>query len=814
MPVLEILLALLFAVAGVAVIYAIGLRSRLAQTLAQAPAAAALPPPAAVAMEPGDLDRAHGLLDAIYASAPVGLGFWDRELRFVRLNARLAEMNGLPPELHIGKTPKELVPGIVELEVLMEKLRAILSGDLPELRMDLSGETPAAPGVERHWREIFFPVRVGGEIVGVGGVVEEVTERKLAENALRRAHESLSLAQRASGSGVWDWEVGRDEVYVSGEYRNIYGMPAGARVRYETWLDGVHPDDRERVREARDVLFQRGGEWSEEFRIVHPLYGERWVSSQGELIRDAQGRPARFSGITVDITERKRAESRLRESEERFRWIVQRAPIPVFVHALDGEILEMSRAVTELTGWNRDDLPDVAAWYSKARGVPPEQVEAFIEEMHRRFVANEPVEPEGMVWTKQGEQRKWLFHRSEVKRLADGRPFLTSMAIDITERGKADEALREADRRKDEFLAMLAHELRNPLAPIRNAVQLLKIPGGVADTAALTQMLERQLSHLVRLVDDLLDVSRVTRGKIELKREVTDLREVTRHAIEVVQPMLTERGQTLDVSTPASVASVDADPTRLVQVVLNLLANASKFSPTGSRIALRVERSAGDWVLRVADRGQGIAPELLPHVFDLFTQGERSLDRTEGGLGIGLSLVNALVEMHGGRVEAHSAGTGQGSEFVVRLPASMEEAVRPRTNAPPPAKPMGFPRHRVLTVDDNRDSAESLRMLLEMWGHEARCAFDGEEALSVADAFEPDVVLLDIGLPGMSGYDLAARMRARGAPHPVTLIAVTGYGQDEDRRRVCAAGFDHHLVKPVDPDTLERLMNSLEWPMA
>jgi len=810
MPVIEILLALLLAVAGIAVIYALGLRSRLAHTREQESAIAALPPP----IDPGELDRAHGLLDAIYASAPVGLGFWDRELRFVRLNARLAEMNGLPPEVHIGKTPKELLPGIVEIEALMEKLREILSGELTELRIDIKGETPAAPGVERHWREIFFPVRVGAQIVGVGGVVEEVTERKLAENALQRAHDSLSLAQRASGSGVWDWEVGREEVYVSEEYRNIYGIAAHAPVRYETWLDGVHPDDRERVRQARDFLFQHGGEWSEEFRIVHPLYGERWVSSQGELIRDDEGRPARFSGITVDITDRKRAEAGLRESEERFRWIVQRAPIPVFVHTLDGEILEMSRAVTELAGWTHEELPDSRSWYSKGRRVPADRLDALDEELRRRFAANEPVEPEVVVWTKQGEQRRWLFHRSEVKRLADGRPFLTSMAIDITQRDKAEEALREADRRKDEFLAMLAHELRNPLAPIRNAVQLLKTPGAAADTAALTQMLERQLSHLVRLVDDLLDVSRVTRGKIDLKREITDLREVARHAIEVVQPMLAEHGQTLDVSTPACAASVHADPMRLVQVMLNLLTNASKFSPDGSRIALTLERSAHEWVLRVADRGQGIARELLPRVFDLFTQGECSLDRTEGGLGIGLSLVKALVEMHGGRVEAHSAGLGRGSEFVVRLPASAQAMAQSDPQMPPASNSTGSASHRVLAVDDNRDSAESLRMLLQLWGHDARCAFDGEEALEVVDGFDPDVVLLDIGLPGMSGYDLAARIREREAQRSVTLIAVTGYGQDEDRRRVRAAGFDHHLVKPVDPDTLERLMNSLERPSA
>ena len=683
MAVPEIVLALLAAAAvgGAVGAKVCALRGRERRDQAPAPVAAA---PAADT-DADALDRAHALLDAIYASAPVGLGFWDRQLRFVRVNDRLAGINGLPPHAHLGRTPLELLPGISELEQLMAQWRRILSGELSDLHIEVSGETPAAPGETRYWRERFFPVRVGGEIVGVGGVVE-------------------------------------------------------------------------------------------------------------------------------DITERKRVEAGLRESEERFRWIVQRAPIPVFVHALDGEILAMSRTVTEQTGWTQDDLPDVRAWYALGRRVPPEQLDALLAENHRRFAANEPVEPEVMVWTKQGEPRKWLFHRSEIKRQADGRPFLTSMAIDITERGKAEAALRDADRRKDEFLAMLAHELRNPLAPIRNAVQLLKTHDAAVDPAALTQMLERQLSHLVRLVDDLLDVSRVTRGKIELKRETTDLRQVVAHAIEVVQPQFDDRRQTLEVRTPPQVAAVRADATRLIQVVLNLLANASKFSPEGSHVVLAVERAGEEWTVRVSDRGQGIAPELLPRVFDLFIQGERSLDRTEGGLGIGLSLVKALVELHGGRVEARSAGAGQGSEFEVRLPVAVSTAPL-AAQAPVPASAAGQ-RRRVLAVDDNRDSAESLCMLLQLWGHEARCAFDGRQALDVVEAFEPDVVLLDIGLPGMSGYDLAARMRERPTLREVTLIAVTGYGQEEDRRRVRAAGFDHHLVKPVDPDTLERLMNTLQRPAA
>jgi PAS domain S-box-containing protein len=367
------------------------------------------------------------------------------------------------------------------------------------------------------------------------------------------------------------------------------------------------------------------------------------------------------------------------------------------------------------------------------------------------------------------------------------------------------EHLRQADRRKDEFLAMLAHELRNPLAPVRNALQIMKMPG--ADVEQARQMAERQVQHMVRLVDDLLDVSRIMRGRIELRREPVDLAAVIAQAVETAQPMLDASRQELIMSTPPATLWLDADAARLAQVVGNLLHNAAKFAGRPGRVWLTVERQGDEAVVRVRDEGAGIRPDLLPRIFDLFVQGDRSLERTQGGLGIGLTVVRQLVEMHGGAVTAASEGPGKGSEFVVRLPG-VREAPGPGTGANGRAAAPAAALRRVLVVDDNVDAAESIGMLLRLWGHEVRVAYNGPQALTAAAEYRPEVVVLDIGLPGMSGYEVARQLRQRPQFAKALLVAVTGYGQDEDRRRSGEAGFDHHLTKPVDPDILHALLAS------
>ncbi|VTS00725.1 histidine kinase : Putative sensor histidine kinase OS=Variovorax paradoxus B4 GN=VAPA_1c17480 PE=4 SV=1: HisKA: HATPase_c: Response_reg [Gemmata massiliana] len=367
------------------------------------------------------------------------------------------------------------------------------------------------------------------------------------------------------------------------------------------------------------------------------------------------------------------------------------------------------------------------------------------------------------------------------------------------------EELRDADRRKDEFLAMLAHELRNPLAPIRNGLAILQMADG--DRAAVRKtygMMSRQVDHLGRLVDDLLDVSRITRGKVELRKEAVDLNAVLARAAEAVRPTIEARRHRLIVTQPGRPVTVSADPTRLAQVVGNLLTNAAKYSDEGGRIDLILEED-GEAIVRVRDTGLGIPADMLPRVFDLFTQVGRTLDRADGGLGIGLTLVKSLVELHGGTVSAASGGPGKGSEFTVRLPKLVRARGGDAAERPAAA---GVTPRRILIVDDNLDAGDSLATLLEMTGHRVEVARNGPQGLEVAARLRPEVAVLDLGLPGMNGYELAGRIRAEPFGKDVTLIALTGYGQEEDRRRTREAGFDHHLTKPADLDALAAVLRN------
>ena len=391
---------------------------------------------------------------------------------------------------------------------------------------------------------------------------------------------------------------------------------------------------------------------------------------------------------------------------------------------------------------------------------------------------------------------------------------------DVTERAEADAALRASETRfralaaeladtnrlKDEFVATLAHELRNPLAPIRNALSLMKRRPDAEVATRLRDVIERQVDQMVRLIDDLLDLSRVSRGLVDLRRARLSLADVLRGAVETSRPLIDQHGHTLTVTLPPEELTVDADPTRLVQVVANLLNNAAKFTSRGGHIELGLAREgAGGAVIWVRDDGQGIPREMLDSVFDLFTQVDRSHAQVGGGLGIGLTLVRRLVDMHGGRIEALSDGPGTGSEFRIHLPLAAAEAKQAdATLAPTPGAPVV--RRRILVADDNVDAAESLSMILELLGHETRTAHDGAQALEMARAFHPDVMVVDIAMPKLSGHELARHVRAEAWGRDVLLIASSGWGQDESKQDSLAAGFDHHLVKPVEIGTLERLL--------
>ncbi len=415
----------------------------------------------------------------------------------------------------------------------------------------------------------------------------------------------------------------------------------------------------------------------------------------------------------------------------------------------------------------------------------------------------------------QAEKTRELHALNQSLQQANGDLERANLALqaEVAERTRAEQALKEADRHKDEFLAMLAHELRNPLAPIRNAVHLMKMKAVADPQLKLSRdIIERQMLQLSRLVDDLLDVSRITRGKINLTRQRVELRELVDRAVETVTPAIEGRGHSLQVDMPSRPLAIYGDPMRLTQALGNVLGNAAKYTDKGGQITLRARRRQRDIEISVRDNGIGIVPEVLPCIFDLFTQLDQRGSRPQGGLGIGLALVRQLVEMHGGTVTASSEGPGKGSEFIILLPLSIERTAEDDAAEPaePPEKPVVAPRsvtqRRILVADDNPDARESLATLLSLNGHEVFRAEDGSDAWRTAEQQRPDVALLDIGMPGANGYEVARRIRGEPWGRTMVLVALTGWGQESDRRRSHEAGFDTHLTKPVDPQVLDELL--------
>jgi PAS domain S-box-containing protein len=506
-----------------------------------------------------------------------------------------------------------------------------------------------------------------------------------------------------------------------------------------------------------------------------------------------------------------RARRRVAHREERFRSIVETTGEGIWVIDGEGRTAYVNPRMTEMLGYAAEEM----LGRSSFDFVFPEDLPRSEQGWQERRSAAGPRIAEWRLRRKDGSALWTLANTTFLPAgaTAAGPAHVLGMFSDVTESRQVLQDLREADRRKDEFLAMLAHELRNPLAPILNAAQVLRVRAeGDPLLVRPTELIERQTRQMARLVDDLLDVSRVTRGRIDLRKSPVELAALVEEAVQACTSIIDRRGQELSIALPPHPVWLHADSGRLVQSLCNLLTNAAKYSERGGRIELHAREEAGEVVISVRDEGRGIPPEVLPHVFDLFVQADRALDRAEGGLGIGLTLVRSLVEMHGGSVAVASEGDGRGSEFTVRLPRLADRG-EPRPGLPEAeaAALAAAPRpilRRVLVVDDNLDAAQSAAELVGLWGHEARVAHDGPAALVLASRFRPDVVLLDIGLPGMDGYEVARLIRAAAGGEALLLVAVTGYGQAEDRQRALAHGFDLHLTKPVDPQALRRLLEA------
>jgi len=523
-------------------------------------------------------------------------------------------------------------------------------------------------------------------------------------------------------------------------------------------------------------------------------------------IKDDAGRVLFVAPTGVDITDRKRAES----DRQKFVTLVETSTDFIAMCDLYGMPFYVNRAGLEMVGL---DSLEQASRTPVPEFFFPEDQSRILNEFFPSVLKQGHGEIDIRFRNFKTGVARWMAYKVLAITDGGGQPIaFATVSQDVTQRRQLEDNLRklaadlsEADRRKDEFLATLAHELRNPLAPIRNALQLLAVSSDPQEATQARTLMERQLEQLVRLVDDLLDVSRISRGRLELRRQQVPLAKVIESAVETSRPLIERMNHRLSVSLPSETILVDADLVRLAQVFGNLLNNSAKYMDRGGQIWLTAVRQGEEVVITVKDEGIGIAADQLAKIFDMFSQVDNSLERSQGGLGIGLTLVKSLVEMHDGEIEARSAGPGNGAEFVVRLPLAVPlAATAPASGNGDAAAPKS--KHRILIVDDNRDGADSLALLLRFMGNETRTAYDGQEGVEAAADFRPAVVLLDIGLPRLNGYDACRHIRSQPWGQNLIVIAVTGWGQDEDRRLTREAGFDHHLVKPVNPKDLMQLL--------
>ena len=644
-----------------------------------------------------------------------------------------------------------------------------------------------------------------GRLLGFSKITRDLTERRMNEERLRISEERF----RMMVEGVRDYAI-----FLLDPTGHVVTWNAGAQR-----IKGYAPDEiigkhfsqfypaeaRERnwpQRELEEAI--RLGRFEDEGWRLRKDGTRFWANVVITRLVDREGVHRGFSKITRDLTERREQEERMRQSEERFRLLLEGVEdYAIYMLDPDGRITSWNAGAQRITGYSADEI----VGQSFERFFPPEEVVAGrpAEEL-RAAALNRRVESTGWRMRKDGT-RFWADVVVTALHDEEGRlRGFAKVTRDLSEK-KRIENLEEQGRHLTEFLAMLAHELRNPLAPIRNALGIMALSREMAPEVAWSRdVIDRQTTQLTRLVDDLLDVSRITRGKLSMHTATMDVNVAVQRAVEAARPLLDSRKHQLEVRLAPAEVQVNGDMTRIIQVLVNLLNNAAKYTPEGGRISVTVETLDQDAVVRVKDNGIGIPPHMIEHVLDLFAQGERSLARTEGGLGIGLTLARRIVALHGGSIKARSEGASRGSEFCVRLPllpayvASLVPLATRESGA-------SLPSRSIVVVDDNNDAAETMAMLLRSIGHDVRVQTDGTSALRELTERMPDVVLLDIGLPGMNGYEVARRLREQPGGDEVRIYALTGYGQEDDRRRSMQAGFDGHLVKPVIPSDLFALVD-------
>ena len=655
-----------------------------------------------------------------------------------------------------------------------------------------------------------------GNVIALSGISLDLTASKHNEETLR-----LTLA--AGEVATWNWDIVADRVTADSNMARLFPIDTGAAAAapLARYLDIIHPDDREQVGAQIAHALQAHAPFEASYRVAAGDGQYRSVIARGRVEYAADGTPLQLPGVLLDITRQKQVEDALRRSEERYRTLIELMDQAFCViemlydeqgRPVDFRYLEGNPAFVKQSG-----LEDAIG--KTIRSFVPDHDQHWFDLYDQVLKSGVPVRYENEAVA----MERW-FEVFAARLGGSGSRLLTVLFSDISERKRSEQQLRqladnlsEMDRRKTEFLATLAHELRNPLAPIRNGLQIMRLAADKPATVArVRDVMERQVNQMVHLVNDLLDVARITRGQIELRLERVDLKAIIASAVETSMPLIEASRHQLQVQLADEPLPLDADPTRLAQVLGNLLNNAAKYTPAGGRITLRARRDGAQALIEVKDSGVGIPAESIATVFDMFTQVGQNMGRAQGGLGIGLSLVRRLAELHGGSAAAASPGAGLGSTFSVRLPLLAPQQETPAgpaaTASSVPAAPASGRRFRVLVVDDNVDAADTLAAVLDMMGHATQVVHDGAQALAVAPQFLPDVIFLDIGLPGMSGYDVARALRRTPAGAAVVLVALTGWGAENDRSQSSAAGFDHHLTKPANLLAIGELLATLSTP--
>jgi PAS domain S-box-containing protein len=738
-------------------------------------------------------------LHRLFDVAATGLVRCTADRRYVAANAAYARLVGLPTAAIVGRQLVDVIggPAVAAIEPYIDRA---LRGE----RVEHESEVPFAHAGPVWVRAAYAPdVNDAGEVCGWVGSVLDISDRRRADvtiAAMRRSQDHLRFVTDQAPVLLVHCNREARYTFVNAPYSARFGMrPDEVLGRHISDIVGerayasLHPYVTRALRGER-VEFELAVKYS---------YGTRWMYSTYVPQQDQTGEVTGFVAVVQDVTSRREAEATLRAVDARFRATFENAAVGIAHVGLDGRWLRVNDRLCDIVGYSRDEL--LASTFQAV--THPEDVDTDVKYARDVLMGTRVSYSMDKRYIRRDGRLVWVTLTVALARDDEGHPdYFISIVEDISARKAAESALVEADRRKDEFLAMLAHELRNPLAPIRTSIALLRgRPAPDPLAVKCREVIDRQASHMARLLDDLLDVSRFSRGKLTLQREPMLVREAVDAAIEVNLPMINQRDQRLTVIADDDVPIVvDADGARLVQVFGNLINNASKYSDAGADIQVVVRTDGPMAVVAVRDQGIGIAPEMLDRVFEMFTQDDAARDYAPGGMGIGLSLAERLVRLHGGRISAASAGCGCGAEFTVRLPLSVSPSLSPHDSAV--AKPQGtLARRRVLVVDDNIDVADTHAMLLSAEGCEVRTVYSGWAAVHEAEQFRPSLILLDIGLPDLSGYDVCRRVRMHDWGARMAIVAVTGWGQEHDRQQSAAAGFDRHLVKPVDPVVLTAL---------